>query len=103
MGFEREFIVLIEIKDIEEPPCELYNSEGRYIGTIWNVLSFNDVRIQIAEQKAEGYYIMFKGERVEIHNDGQIKQKYPEGMFNVHLDQMRKLLNLRIYEGDDDG
>lgn len=48
--------------NIEEDHVPLYNPEGKLVGIIENELAFNDVRIQIMENKLRGYYIVYKGQ-----------------------------------------
>jgi predicted ATPase len=47
----------------------LNNALG-FVGTIENELQFNDVQIQIAKEKAEGYYIEWKGHRIDLDSKG---------------------------------
>jgi hypothetical protein len=75
-------------REVEEG-CDLYCSDGILIGRINTVIEFSGVRVQIREQKLEGYYIVFKGERIMIN--GQGKLNWPRDLFNRHMDDLTKL------------
>ena len=47
----------------------LHNSLG-FVGNIENELQLYDVQIQIAKEKATGYYILWKDQRINISPDG---------------------------------
>ena len=47
----------------------LNNALG-FVGTIENELQLYDVQIQIAKEKAEGYYIEWKGHRIDLDKSG---------------------------------
>lgn len=49
----------------------LYNTDG-FVGDIENELQLYDVQIQIAKEKATGYYILWKDQRINISSDGSI-------------------------------
>lgn len=49
----------------------LHNDLG-FVGNIENELQLYDVQIQIAKEKATGYYILWKGHRINISPDGSM-------------------------------
>lgn len=48
---------------------ELHNALG-FVGKIENELQLYDVQIQIAKEKASGYYILWKDQRINISTEG---------------------------------
>ena len=67
---------MIEIKHFEEEVIKLYDNNDNFIGEIDNELSFNDVRLQIAEQKLSGYYVIRNnGDKVIIEENGWISNE----------------------------
>lgn len=77
--------------NIEEDHVPLYNPEGKLVGIIENELAFNDVRIQIMENKLRGYYIVYKGQvcRIDIHGELDI---WSNDLYRTNVDQLSKLL-----------
>ena len=86
----------IKIREIEDLPAELYSPQNKLIGTIKNQLQFNDIRLQIASQKLEGYYIMFKGFKIKINSVGKCIPYY-DRLFDINNNQEIKLLKFRIH------
>jgi len=73
------------------------NGNKNIIGIIDNILQLNDVRLQIKEENATGYYILWCDEkytnqthRLEIHHDGNVSS-WPEGFFDLLDKQLEKL------------
>jgi predicted ATPase len=79
--------------NLKEESCFLYGPNNVLIGEIKNYFAFNDVRIQIREQKLSGYYIDFKNERIFINQHGKLDY-WPKGLFDLFDKQLDKLLNL---------
>lgn len=77
--------------NIQEDHVPLYNSEGKLVGIIKNELAFNDVRIQIGENKLRGYYIVYKGQVCRIGVNGDL-DPWPNNLYNTYLDQLSKIL-----------
>jgi hypothetical protein len=82
--------------NITEESCLLYGPEGNQdssvlIGEIKNDLAFLDVRVQIAEKKLAGYFIVFQGERYYIDEDGRLPD-YPNDLFPSFLSLISKLV-----------
>jgi len=82
---------MIRKNNIKDKPCELYNPDGKWMWRINSELEFNDVRIQIKNQKLTGYYVYFKGQRHEIDSDGRLITRQV-GLFDTASNQMRALL-----------
>lgn len=85
---------MIEIKHFEEEVIKLYDNNDNFIGEIDNELSFNDVRLQIAEQELSGYYVIRNnGDKVIIEENGQISD------FNLYPDYsniLRRLVTILV-------
>ena len=71
---------MIEIRNLKEEPCDLYGPDGQFIGTIETELDFSDIRLQIQEQHANGYFIRFRGKDYAINNKG-VLENWPSGLF----------------------
>jgi hypothetical protein len=77
----------------QEPEWNLYDSSGNLVGTIDNVLTFNDVRLQIKDQNLSGYCLVnpSTGFKLEIAPNGQIAD-WPADLFPLLDEQLEKLL-----------
>jgi len=92
---------MIKINDIPQTMCFLYSPDNEFIGTIESEYSWNDVRVQIMEQKLEGYYVMFgtldngeyKNHKIEINSDGRC-ENWPDGFYDTTEKQLEKLFSL---------
>lgn len=73
----------------------LCNSHGP-VGEIENELQLYDVQIQIAREKAEGYFIVWKGERIDIDCNGELS-KWPNGFCDQSQHALVELLHVRGY------
>lgn len=80
---------MIKIKCIREEPCFLF-TRGILLGKIESYLSLNDIRLQIVEKKLEGYYIVFRGEKIHINKSGSL-EKWPKGLFDTLDKQLMQL------------
>lgn len=83
---------------ISEVTSFLYNPDGELLFTINSNLKLNDVRIQIKEQKLEGYYLKYKKDegdlyKISINPNGQLSS-WPEGFYDLFDKQLDKLLDL---------
>ena len=71
-------------------------------GTLNNALGFVgkielfDVQIQIAKERAEGYYIEWKGERIDISPSGELS-KWPNGYGDQSQRALVELIHARGY------
>lgn len=88
---------MVEIRDIKDKPVELWredeNNFHTLIGTIDNLLQFDDVRIQIAREKANGYYVLLNDIKVSINEYGMINH-WPVGLFDIQNGQLDELIGL---------
>lgn len=89
---------LVEIKNIEELPCRLTYDDVKegvtfreYVGTIYNQLQLNDVRLQIQRFGVEGYGIEFLGQWVAINKYGMIPD-WPKDLFSLMTYQCIELI-----------
>lgn len=83
---------MIQINKITLQTAELFNPQGESMGII-NEFEFNDIRIQIKKEKAEGYYCIFEGETCVIDKNGRVDY-WPEGFFDLYEKQLSKLLGI---------
>lgn len=64
-----------------DPVTELYDPNGKAIGKIRNNAAWLDVRAQIHTKQLDGYYVMFKGEKIVIPKTGGIRN-VPPGFYD---------------------
>lgn len=83
----------IVIRDIQNPSVKIYNPDGTLLCDTNNELVFNDIRIQIKDQKLTGYYLIFEGNKCEINNDGELV-KWPKGLFSIGTNQLNYLFEI---------
>lgn len=81
---------MVTVNNIQEQTAELFTPEGVSLGII-NVWQFNDVRIQLKEQKLNGYYCMFYDEKCNLDSDGRC-DNWPDGFFDLTENQLIQLL-----------
>lgn len=95
-----DFVV---IRPIAEPPVRLYNSKGNLVGVIDNVLTHQDVLLQIMNHFYEknkkdviepsGYYLVLSdGSRVDINQNGT--HKPVKGLFDKLDEQLHELCRI---------
>jgi len=77
----------VKFNKIEPQTVEVWNADG-FFGMA-NEYEFNDIRIQIKENKDPNFYIMFRGTSYQINTDGRLE--WPNGLFDMIIDQLRKL------------
>ena len=80
---------MVTINRIHDVTCELYYKD-KLIGKIENQLEFNDVRIQIKKEHADGYAFKFQGKMIEVFEDGTVRQ--PKGFYDQILKQLSELI-----------
>lgn len=85
---------MVTVHNIQNKPVKVYTPSDELLVETDNELVFTDIRLQIGEQRLEGYYIVFEGKKVDIEPDGSIK-KWPNGLFDIAITQMAKLISLR--------
>lgn len=55
---------------------DLYDAHGDLVCSIWNIMMFLDVRVQIREKQETGYYLIDKdGYRIDIDQNGKYDWK----------------------------
>ena len=69
---------------------DLYCPADELIGTLNNDVELLKVRIQIAKQKLEGYYFIWKDKKVIIDKDGFYP--YQDGLYNQSYEYTKKLM-----------
>lgn len=74
---------------IEPPMVDLYNPEGKWLGTV-NEYEFHEFRVQIYKNKAEGYYFQYEGVDTSIDKNGRFKspKNYPFKMITNFMMEM---------------
>lgn len=66
-------------------PVEMYAPNGQFLGSTMNDEVLADWRLRIALRKAEGYYIVFEGEKIPISCiDGNLDY-WPEGLLDLNV------------------
>lgn len=79
--------------DLTPPRCgwiKVYNPEnGLVIKTNEDVL-FDYIRVQIAENRLEGYYVIFNERRIPIYPDGRLSE-WPEGLGDTFEKQLVRI------------
>ena len=83
---------MIKINKITPQTVELFSPDNKSLGFI-NEYEFNDVRIQINEEKKEGYYCMYNNKKIFIDIDGNILH-WEVGFFDLNVKQLNKLFNI---------
>ena len=78
-------------KMFENEYCQIYKPNGELLIETNNDLIFNDILIQIRGKLLEGYYVMFKGHRLDITPKGHIKNR-PIGFFDIYAKQLGMLM-----------
>lgn len=80
---------MIKINKIEPQLVELFAPDDSPLGFI-NEYEFNDIRVQIAQQKASGYYILFNNKKIIIEPTGRLHD-WPNGMFDLQCKQFAEI------------
>jgi predicted ATPase len=83
---------MIEVKKIKPFKCRAYSPEGIYLGML-NDFEFNDLRIQIAKEKAIGYYMIFNKRKICITQNGRC-DGWPNGFYDTFENQLSELIHL---------
>jgi predicted ATPase len=84
----------IQIPEIKDSICHLYNPQGEYIGVITSELQLDNVRIQIAEKRLYGYYIEWYDKKITIDAKGNLSD-WPHGFYSILTDQLSQLIGLQ--------
>ena len=72
---------MVQINKITPPTLDIYDPSGKLLGTV-NEYEFLDIRVQIKEAQAFGYYLIFKDKRVRIDKNGELEE-YPLGLLDT--------------------
>ena len=81
---------MVKINRIIEISAELWNGIEK-VGVVDNILTLNDVLIQIKQNKLTGYYFMFDGKKIAVDSDGRVENRV-RGFFTTLGDQLRELI-----------
>jgi predicted ATPase len=84
----------VVINHITETTCELHHETDGFIGEIKNVVTLNDIRIQILTNKLSGYFCMFEGHKIEISPRGKITN-WVKGFFDLCEEQLDIILGVK--------
>jgi len=85
---------MIQINKIIPQTVEAFDPDGNSLGFI-NYFEYNDLRIQIIKEKAEGYYMMFNGERIDIDRDGDVNS-WRIGFYDMCNIQINEMVDLHF-------
>jgi hypothetical protein len=81
---------MIIFNKIEPQTVEVWNKDGFFARV--NQYEFNDIRIQIKNNKVEEFYIFFDNQKFYINKDGRVAN-WPIGLFDLFADQLTELLS----------
>lgn len=82
---------MIKIRNVKERiEVNLFDERSIYLGTLRTELQFLDVRLQIKEQKLEGYYFMWKNIKIPIESNGVILD-WPDGFFDLRTKMIQEI------------
>jgi hypothetical protein len=90
--------IMIKVKKYEVQTVEHFDPDGNSLGFL-NEYENADLRCQIAEEKASGYYLMFNGLKIPIEPDGKIINR-ETGLYdtNERLDEDgQRLKNIILF------
>ena len=80
---------MITVNKYDVQTVEHFNNNGNSLGFL-NEHEFNDLRCQIAEQKACGYYLIFNDLKIEIESNGRIKN-WPYDLYSINEQLLLRL------------
>jgi predicted ATPase len=80
---------MIKVTPIKPQLIEHFDPNNISLGML-NEYENGDLRAQIAEHKAIGYYLMFNGEKISIEPTGKIND-WPNGMYDLIMDQLARI------------
>ena len=73
---------MIKVKKYEVQTVEHFDPNGNSLGFL-NEYENADLRGQIAEEKASGYYLMFNGLKIPIESNGRITN-WESGLYDTN-------------------
>ena len=68
---------------------QIYHEDDGFIGDM-DYFEFKDFIIQIMNEQASGYYVLFNGCNLYIDKDGRV-DNWPNDMYGLIDEQLRKL------------
>lgn len=86
---------MIKLNDIQDNYVGIYSPNGKLIGNTNSELVFNDFRLQIAKERAEGYFFMYDGIKYTIRSDGKV-DNWPCKLFDTCMNQMEELFRIQL-------
>lgn len=81
---------MIKINRIEPFTCEAFSPDGKSLGFL-NEYEYNDLRIQIKEAEATGYYMLYNGAIIRIDQQGNMEHN-PKGFYDTIINQLFELI-----------
>ena len=75
----------------EKYPVKVYNNNNELIYEGTNIYIYNDLLLQIAEEKATGYYLISECKKYVILPNGTIWGNTPPRLFSLIEKQLSKL------------
>lgn len=69
---------MLKFDRIREKIGRVYSPDNKFLGEVFNEVEYLNIRVQIAEQKLEGYYVMFGKDKVHIHPNGYVSDHPPD-------------------------
>lgn len=75
---------MIKIKEFEPFHVSLIDGNGKCVGEINSETSLMDVRVQIANQSLSGYHFFYKGNIVNITENGELIN-FPLELSPLHI------------------
>jgi hypothetical protein len=88
-------IFMIKINKYSIQIFEHFDDKFNSIGFL-NEFESLDLRCQIAEQKIEGYYLIFNGLKINIESDGKISN-WPNGLYDINENLLARLFKAQKY------
>ncbi len=80
---------MLQVTKIEPQKVEHFNPDNVSLGYL-NEYESNDLRIQVAKNKLDGYYLLFNNEKVNIQSNGKI-ENWPFGLYDTIERQLAEL------------
>lgn len=85
---------MIKPKKITPYTCEAFDPQEKSLGFL-NEYEFNDLRIQIAKEKAEGYYMQTADyKKLPILPNGKI-DNWPQEFYDLIENQLTEILKMQ--------
>lgn len=84
---------MVVVQNIQNKTVKVYTPSDELLVETNSELIFNDIRLQIAEQNLEGYYIEFEDEKINILSNGKM-ERWPDGLFDISIIQLAKLISI---------